>query len=99
MRFSFDRLSELVLESLGQEPRSGHLFVFRNKLGDRIKVLYWDRDGYALWYKRLEKGTFKLPSTTAARVEISSADFAMVLNGFDVGKLKRQERWISKVSV
>lgn len=93
MRRSFDTLAELVRESLGQEPRSGHLFVFRNKSEDCVKILYWDRDGYAIWYKRLEKGTFKLPSTSAASVEISSADFSMLLNGFDLRTLRRQSRW------
>lgn len=93
MRRSFDTLAEIVRESLGQEPRSGHLFVFKNKAEDCVKILYWDRDGYAIWYKRLEKGTFKLPSTTAASVEINAADFSMLLNGFDLTKVKRQNRW------
>lgn len=93
MRRSFDSLSEIVRESLGQEPRSGHLFVFRNKAEDHVKLLYWDRTGYAIWYKRLEKGKFKLPSTSASSVEIGAAEFSMLLNGFDLAKLKRQTRW------
>ena len=93
MRRSFDSLAEIVRESLGEEPRSGHLFVFRNKPEDCIKVLYWDNDGYAIWYKRLEKGTFKLPAATGAGLEITSAEFSMLLNGFDLRKMKKQNRW------
>lgn len=93
MRKSFDTLSGIVRESLGQEPRSGHLFVFRNKSEDCVKILYWDRDGYAIWYKRLEKGTFKLPTAAATSLEISPADFSMLLNGFDLTKIRRQNRW------
>lgn len=100
MRRSFDTLAETVREALGQEPRSGHLFVFRNKAEDSVKILYWDRDGYAIWYKRLEKGTFKLPSTASATVEISSADFSMLLNGIDLKKIEKQKRYGSgRVSV
>jgi transposase len=93
MRRSFDSLSEIVRESLGQEPRSGHLFVFRNKPEDCVKVLYWDRNGYAIWYKRLEKGTFRLPSAAGASLEITSSEFTMLLEGFDLMKLQRQNRW------
>ena len=63
MRKSFDTLSGLVQKHLGQDPLSGDLFVFRSKRGDRIKLLYWDSDGLAIWYKRLEEGNFALPST------------------------------------
>ena len=60
MRKGFDSLASLVESSLALDPLSGHLFVFRSRRGDRIKVLWWDRDGYCLWYKRLEKGCFRL---------------------------------------
>jgi transposase len=66
MRKSFDTLSGLVQKHLGQDPLSGDLFVFRSKRGDRIKLLWWDSDGLAIWYKRLEEGTFALPSTVTA---------------------------------
>ena len=61
LRKSFDGLAQLVREFLGADPLSGHLFVFRNKRGDRLKLLYWDSDGLAIWYKRLEEGSFALP--------------------------------------
>ncbi len=93
MRRSFDTLAEMVRTALGQEPQSGHLFVFRNKAEDCVKVLYWDRDGYALWYKRLQKGTFKLPSGTSAGVEIDSTTFSMFLSGVDLRVAKVQKRY------
>jgi transposase len=75
MRKSFDTLSGLVQKHLGQDPLSGDLFVFRSKRGDRIKLLYWDSDGLAIWYKRLEEGSFALPSTVTAATtsEMTSA--------------------------
>src|SRR5262249_38341952 len=61
MRCGFDRLAERVCAVIGQDPLSGHLFVFRSRRGDRLKILMWDGDGFLLWYKRLEAGVFKLP--------------------------------------
>jgi len=60
-RCGMDRLAHLARERVGEDPLSGHLFVFRNRRGDRLKVLYWDRNGWALWYKRLERGRFHFP--------------------------------------
>jgi len=93
MRRSFDGLAQMVREFLGADPLSGHLFVFRSKRGDRVKLLYWDTDGLAIWYKRLEQGSFRFPAAgDGAGVEIRSADLAMLLDGVDLGSVKRQKR-------
>jgi len=60
MRCGFDRLAERVRSVIGQDPLTGHLFVFRSRRAGRLKILLWDRDGFVLWYKRLEAGVFKL---------------------------------------
>jgi transposase len=95
LRKSFDGLAQMVRQFLGGDPLSGHLFVFRNKRRDRLKLLYWDGDGLAIWYKRLEKGSFRFPAPTGdgQGVEIRVADFAMILDGVDLASVKRQERY------
>jgi transposase len=67
MRCGFDRLAERVRSVIGESPQSGHLFVFRSRRGDRLKILVWDRDGFVLWYKRLEIGVFKMPRVEQGR--------------------------------
>jgi transposase len=89
MRKSFDTLAALVRDFLGEDPLSGHLFVFRNRAGDRLKILWWDRDGLAIWYKRLEEGEFRFTSSG----EISAADLQLVLQGIDPAKVKRAKRY------
>ena len=95
MRKGFDGLAQMVREFLGDDPLSGHLFVFRSKRGDRIKLLYWDSDGLVVWYKRLEKGNFKFPPATDGGngVQVRMADLAMILDGVDLGSVKRQRRY------
>ncbi len=95
MRCGFDRLAERVKTVIGQDPLSGHWFVFRSRRGERLKILAWDRDGYVLWYKRLEAGVFKLPRLEAGArsVELRASELAMVLDGIDVSKLKRVPRY------
>src|ERR1700677_4618876 len=89
LRKSFDGLAQMVREFLGADPLSGHLFVFRNKRGDRLKLLYWDSDGLAIWYKRLEQGAFRFPAATSDGLEIRAADLMMILDGVDLESVKR----------
>jgi transposase len=95
MRCGFDRLAERVRTVVGQDPLAGHLFVFRSRRGDRLKILVWDRDGFVLWYKRLEAGVFKLPKLEAGAhsVELRASELAMVLDGIDMSRLKRVPRY------
>ena len=95
MGCGFDRLAERVRAVIGQDPLSGHRFVFRSRRGDRLKILLWERDGFLLWYKRLETGVFKLPRVQegARSVELRASELAMVLDGIDVSKLKRVPRY------
>src|SRR5436305_1876447 len=79
------------------DPLSGHLFVFINKRRDRIKVLYWDRDGLAVWAKRLERGTFRVPDADAPRVEMTTADLAALLAGIDLDAARRRPRYTRPV--
>lgn len=96
LRKSFDGLAQMVREFLGADPLSGHLYVFRNKCGDRLKLLYWDSDGLAIWYKRLEQGTFRFPAPSGEDqgVEIRAVDLTMILDGVDLGSVKRQKRYV-----
>ncbi len=97
MRKGFDSLAATVRESFGDDPLSGHLFVFRSRRSDRVKILWWDRDGFAIWMKRLEKGTFRaadIPSSRgAARVEIPRRELAMLLEGIDPGNVMKSRRF------
>jgi transposase len=94
MRRGFDRLAEMVRSSLAQDPLDGSLFVFRSRGGDRLKILYWEKDGFCLWYKRLEEGTFRFPATPggAAGLEIRASEMAMLLEGIDLKSIKRGRR-------
>lgn len=95
MRRGFDRLAEQARIVTRQDPQSGHLFLFRSRRGDRLKLLYWDKDGYVLWYKRLEEGTFKLPKLkeTQRSVELRASELAMILDGIDLSSVKRVRRY------
>ena len=95
MRKGFDTLAVLVREGLGYDPLSGQLFLFVGKRRDRLKILYWDRDGYALWYKRLEQGTFRMPvaKPETASIELKASELAMLLEGIDLRSIKRRKRF------
>jgi transposase len=98
LRRSFDGLAALTQEQLEQDPWSGHLFVFRNRCGDRVKILYWDRSGFCVWYKRLEKGCFRLPQGTDASVELESTELGLLLEGIDLAGARRRPRWIRQAA-
>ncbi len=109
MRRSFDGLAGMAEELIGEDPLSGHLFLFRNRRRDRIKILFWDTDGLCIWYKRLEDGCFQLPSdrhvastdteskrdsdSPPARWEIRADELAMLLGGVDLTSVRRQKRY------
>ena len=93
LRKSFDTLAELVRQQLKGDPLSGQLFVFRNKRADRVKLLYWDEDGFVIVYKRLEAGTFRFPAAQGGGVEIRAADLQMLLDGVDLSSVKRGPRY------
>jgi transposase len=93
MRRSFDSLAGMTREVLGQDPLSGHLFVFRNRNGDRVKILAWDRSGFVLWYKRLERGTFRFPAPVTGTIELDAAELTLILEGIDLANAQRQKRF------
>jgi transposase len=93
LRKGYDGLARLARDAIGEDPLSGHLFVFANRRRDRIKVLYWDRDGYAIWMKRLEKGTYRWPAAGATRAEWTAAELAAVLGGIDLKATRRRPRF------
>ena len=92
-RKSFDGLAAVVTARLGRDPLSGDLYVFRNRKGDRLKVLAWQGDGFALYLRRLEKGTFAFPTADAAEVSVTATELAMILGGIDLGSAKRRPRY------
>lgn len=96
MRFGPDGLSGMVRTFIGEDPLSGHIFLFKNKRGDRLKLLYWDRDGWAIWYKRLESGTFRFPSHTEDSAEIDHRTLTMILQGVDLRRIHRRKRYTRK---
>ena len=99
MRRGFDGLGGMVTSLLEQDPLSGHLFVFRNRNRDKLKILYWDTDGLAIWYKRLEQGTFQFPTDgkpqdeLAAGVEITPSDLSLLLGGIDLRSVRKRKRF------
>jgi transposase len=95
MRKSFDSLQTLVREYLELDAFAGHLFVFTSRRKDRVKILYWDRDGFAVWSKRLEEGTYAVPFGDGAehRREITAQELGAMLSGIDLSTAKRRKRY------
>jgi len=96
MRKGFDGLSALIENELGEDVYSGHLFVFVSRRGDRVKILTWERGGFVLWYKRLERGRFQRPRISAQQksVALDAGQLAMLLDGVDYSKVRRRRRWL-----
>jgi transposase len=98
MRRSIDGLAALVRDRLRLEPLSGHLFLFRNRRGDRLKILVWDRSGFWVLYKRLEQGSFAWPGAEEAEpVEMRGTDLMLLLSGVDLGGTRRR-RWYERAA-
>ena len=95
MRRGFDGLKMLAEQVVGVDPLGGHLFVFCGRRADRVKILYWDRDGWALWAKRLEVGTYAYPFDATGRKEITSGELGALLEGIDLKSAKRRKRYLS----
>ncbi len=95
MRKSFDSLQALVRDHLELDAFAGHLFVFSSRRKDRVKILYWDRDGFAVWSKRLEEGTYAVPFEDGAerRREITAQELGALLSGIDLSTAKRRKRY------
>jgi transposase len=95
MRLGFDGLFALVRSRLQADPLSGHLFIFRNRTADRLKVLYWGGHGLCLWCQRLEQGRyhFPAPAADATGIELSAGAFQMILDGIDLTRVKRFKRF------
>jgi len=96
LRRGFDGLAAATRELIRENPLNGHLFVFLNRRRNRIKLLVWDRTGYLLLYKRLERGTFRIPTEPAAgarHVEVDAGELGLMLEGVDLRNATRRERW------
>lgn len=92
MRRGFDGLSGMVEEHFAESLFSGSLFIFVNRRRDRVKILYWDHGGLALWYKRLERGRFKMPEGEENTAELNSAELSMLLEGITPLRVNRRYR-------
>jgi transposase len=98
MRRSFDGLHALVSGAMQLDAFAGHLFCFANRRRDRVKILYWDRDGFAVWAKRLEEGTYAMPFDEGdePRREITAQELGALLSGIDLSQAKRRKRYQRK---
>ena len=98
LRRSIDGLAALVREEMSLEALSGHLFLFRNRRGDRLKILAWDQSGFWVLYKRLERGTFAWPlEETSYPFEMRGTDLMLLLSGVDVSRTRRR-RWYERAA-
>lgn len=95
LRCGFDRLSQRAAEHARRNVRNGGLYVFLNRRRDRLKLLYWDLDGPAVWYKRLEAGTYQLPVVAkgAQSTTLAPDELALILSGIDLTSVRRRKRF------
>jgi transposase len=99
MRKSFDGLSTIVTDFMNEDPLSGHMFLFINRRRNMAKLLYWSGDGFALWYKRLERGTFEPPTVIQSveddspRLEITASQMSLLLDGIELASARRRVRY------
>jgi transposase len=95
MRKSFDGLHAIVQSEFRRDIRTGDVFLFLNRRRDRIKLIHWDRDGLAIWMKRLERGTFQMPPCLpdAGHIEMDATDLALLLSGIELTSVKRRPRY------
>lgn len=96
LRRGYDGLASLVQEAMGEDPLSGSLFLFLNKRANRLKLFYWDRDGYAIWMKRLQSGSFELPARHSAdspHVKLTAAELSLILEGIELASVRRRRRF------
>jgi transposase len=100
LRRGHDGLASLVQTLFGMDPLDGHLFVFVGRRVDRIKVLFWDRGGFVLYYKRLAKGRFRMPriAPEAKRIVLDATELAMLLGGFEIVGVRRTEAWSPRIA-
>lgn len=96
LRKGFDGLANMARSVLAEDPASGHLFVFLNRRRNRVKVLFWDRSGWCVYYKRLERGSFSLPQPRSlgdTKLEVEAAELMLILEGIDLRGARRRVRW------
>lgn len=96
MRKSFTSLCGVIRRSMNLDPLSGCLFVFKNRRADRLKIIFWDGDGFVMWYKVLARGTFQFPNLqnfSSAGLEIDSSTLRLILDGIDLSSIRRQNRF------
>ncbi len=102
MRKGFDGLVAVTRDRLEEDPFSGHLYVFFNRRRNRAKILFWDRSGLVVWYKRIEKGRFRLASIDthrdARQAEVEAAELALILEGIDLSGARRRARFTPKTA-
>jgi transposase len=98
MRRGHDGLAAIVRGQWQMELFDGHLFVFLGRRSDRVKILFWDRGGFVLYYKRLERGRFRLPRIEAGQksMQLGAGELAMLLDGIDIASVKQPKRWLPR---